>query len=127
VRVILDAGALIASERAPRAAIGLIDVCAARSDQLPIVPSTVVAQVWRGGRDRQAPLAALLADADIDSLDADRARKVGQLLADSAVSDITDAHVVVTAHDGDVIITSDPVDIARLARAAGKNIRIVTW
>ena len=76
------------------------------------------------GAGRQAPLATLLARADIDDLDAERARQVGRLLADSGTDDITDAHVVVIAESGDLIITTDPIDIAHLAKTAGKQVAI---
>ena len=125
MRIVLDAGMLIAHERRPSAAIGLIDQVLPLTHGPARIPASVVAQVWRTGRDRQAPLAKLIADADVDVLDAARARQVGRLLADSDTDDIVDAHVVASADDGDLVITSDPVDIARLARVAGKQIRIV--
>ena len=125
MRVILDAGLLIAQESRPDAAVGLVDSYAELTAAPPHVPATVVAQVWRGGARRQAPLARLLAGVDIDVLDEPRAREVGQLLANSGTSDIADAHVVIAAESGDLIITSDPIDIARLAKVAGKQVAII--
>lgn len=124
MKVVVDAGVLIAHESRPDAAVGLLDEYAALSDAPPRVPATVVAQVWRSGWGRQAPLATLLARSDIDDLDAERARQVGRLLAESGTDDITDAHVVVVAESGDLIITSDPLDIAHLAKVAGKQVAI---
>ncbi len=126
MRVILDAGLLIASERHPPAAATLLDDYLAFSEVPPRIPATVVAQVWRSGWGRQAPLAKLLSTADVDTLNEPRAREVGQLLADAGTDDIADAHVVVAAESGDLILTSDPVDIARLAMVAGKDVHIVT-
>lgn len=126
MRVILDAGLLIVFERRPDAALGVVDDYAALSESPPRVPATVVAQVWRSGFGKQASLAKLIGQSDIDTLDEARAREVGQLLADAGTDDIADAHVVVSAESGDLIITNDPVDIARLAKAAGKHVNIVT-
>lgn len=55
---VLDAGALIAFERADRAVIAIVGQALAHGDELA-VPAGVVAQVWRNGR-RQARLARLL-------------------------------------------------------------------
>ncbi|MEO8107287.1 MAG: PIN domain-containing protein [Actinomycetes bacterium] len=125
MRVIIDSGVLIALERSPRPLTQQFDALAARSGHVALVPATVVAQVWRTGSDRQAPLAAFLSQSDIDPLSDDRARAVGRLLAASGTNDIADAHVVEAALSGDVVFTSDPVDIARLAHAAGKQLAIV--
>lgn len=126
MRVILDAGLLIAYERHPVAAPTLLDDYLALSEAPPRIPATVVAQVWRSGWGRQASLAKLISTADVDTLDESRAREVGQLLADAGTDDIADAHVVISAESGDLILTNDPVDIARLAKAAGKHVNIVT-
>lgn len=124
--IVLDSGALIAVERRSTGLAKLLDMTSAAVDEVARIPATVVAQVWRTGRDRQAPLARLVAAAAVDPLDAARAREVGQLLADSQTDDITDAHVVAASDDGDLVITSDPVHIARLAQVAHKQIAIVT-
>lgn len=122
MRLILDAGVLIAQEARPE--VGLLGEYTALAGSPPRVPATVLAQVWRGGSRRQAQLATLLARADVDDLNDTRARDVGVLLAQSGTSDIADAHVVAMAEDGDVIITSDPIDIARLAQVAGVQVSI---
>ena len=126
MRVVLDAGALIAIEQRPAALALVIADASCRTALVPRVPATVLAQVWRGGAGRQALLAPILADLDVDPLNEDRARTVGRLLAASDTSDIADAHVVDSADSGDVVFTSDPFDIARLARAASKRLAIVT-
>ena len=124
MKVVLDSGALIALERHPGALLADVREHVRGGGDTPVVPASVVAQVWRSGTGRQAPLAAFLGRCRVGVLDAERARQVGRLLADSGTDDITDAHVVVVAESGDLIITSDPVDIARLAKAAGKQVAI---
>jgi hypothetical protein len=125
VKAVLDSGALIALERRPGALLSDVRDLALHGGGAPVVPATVVAQVWRSGAGRQAPLAAFLGRCRVGALDASRAREVGQLLAASGTDDIADAHVVVAAESGDLIITSDPLDIATLARAAGKQVAII--
>lgn len=80
------------------------------------VPATVLAQVWRGGT-RSAPLARLQGAIDVDSLNGERAREVGERLGDRGGSDVVDAHVVCcAAEQRATIATSDPDDIRSLAR-----------
>lgn len=113
--VTLDAGALIALERGSRAA-GLLLARAAETHTDVVVPATVLAQVIRSPR-RQAAIMRLLAASSTHVADLDRvtATAVGRLLAASGTSDITDAHVVVTARTHDhTVITSDADDIRRL-------------
>ena len=53
-------------------------------------------------------------------------RAAGVLLARARRSDVIDAAVVLlAADDGDVVITSDPLDLAVLAEAAGVDIELV--
>jgi hypothetical protein len=115
----LDAGALIAFERAERRIMLMIGL--ALRDQLEIVvPAGVVAQVWRDGR-RQARLARLLGadEVEIEPLDDRRARAAGQLCGVRRTTDIVDASVVLCARArGHRIVTSDPDDLARLDPAA---------
>jgi len=112
---VLDAGALIGVERADRRVIARLDQ--ALASLTVVLPTTVWAQVWRGGarqarlgRPRQAR-GLLLAPLTMASAD-----EVGALLRDSATSDVVDAHVVVVArhHDPAIVLTSDPDDLRRL-------------
>jgi hypothetical protein len=113
--ITLDAGALIAFERANRAVIALLRV--ALEAKLGItVPSGVVGQVWRDGR-RQARLARLLASrgVTVESLDDARARAAGQLCGATKTRDVIDASIVLGAKGrGDLIVTSDVDDLRRL-------------
>lgn len=122
--LLLDAGALIALERRPADLIARIEESALLDADLPLIPATVLAQVWRSGSGRQSRLAALLPDCQVDALGLRRAQEVGRVLARSGTSDVADAHVVVAAKPEHLILTSDPVDIARLAKAAGKQVAI---
>jgi predicted nucleic acid-binding protein len=112
---VLDAGALIACERQDRRVAALFAVAAEHRIEM-ILPSAILAQVWRGG-PRQANLGRALrnpglVEAPLDHADA---REVGRLLADSCTSDVVDAHVAVLAKRLRApVITSDPHDIATL-------------
>lgn len=112
--LVLDAGALIALERNDRAMWAVLKLAALRTDAV-IVPSTVVAQVWRGSR-RQASLARALDQCSIAGID-DMAREVGELCGRTKTADICDAHVALVAMRCDVLYTADPVDLRRLTSA----------
>jgi len=85
----------------------------------------VVAQVWRGGTGRQAPLARLLAGTDVTAVDDVLGRRAGMLLARSGKSDAVDATVVCLAGDSDDILTSGPGDLRALAEAAGIHVDLI--
>ncbi len=114
-RLILDAGAFVAFERAD-AAVRAWLVAARRLDDELVTTSPVVAQVWRDGR-RQALLAKLLVATRVDAPDEATARRAGALLLQTRTRDVVDALVVGLARDGDSILTSDPDDLARLLAA----------
>lgn len=114
---VLDAGALIALERDDRAMWAFVKACAMRGIDL-VVPSTVIAQVWRGTR-RQATLSRVIDLCSIAAFDP-LARQIGELCARTKTRDICDAHVaLVASRHADVIYTGDPEDIARLLEACG--------
>ena len=122
--LVLDAGAFVAVERGNRDVVALVkrERLAGRP---PVTSGGVVAQVWRGGSGRQAPMARLLAGTAVASVDDTLARRAGMLLARSGQSDAIDATVVCFAADGDDILTSDPGDLRVLAEAAGIHVEIV--
>jgi predicted nucleic acid-binding protein len=118
-RIVLDSGALIALERNDRAMWATLKLAASRVDDV-LVPSTALAQVWRGTR-AQARLAKALQHCVIASFD-DVARAVGELCGRTRTADICDAHVaIVAATHGDVLYTSDPGDMRRLTAASGRR------
>ena len=122
--LILDAGALVAIERADRELVALIkrELSAGR---VPVTHGGVVGQVWRGGTGRQAGLARFLPAIDVSALDDDLGRRAGVLLGRARMSDVVDAALVLLAVDGDSVLTSDADDIERLAAATGLHIDIV--
>ena len=65
--LVLDAGALVAVERAHRETVALIkhELLTGRA---PLTHGGVIGQVWRGGAGRQAHLARLLRALDIAPL-----------------------------------------------------------
>jgi len=87
--VVLDAGALIAVERADRRVILLLELA-----QDIHVPAGALAQAWRNPM-RQVRLARVMSSDDvvIHPLDAASARAAGQLCAATATADVIDASV----------------------------------
>ncbi len=122
--LVLDAGALIAVEKADR------DVAAMIKQELlhgraPLTHGGVVGQAWRGGAGRQAHLALLLlALEDLREVET-LGRAAGTLLVRSRRNDVIDAALVLIADDGDLLLTSDPHDLKPLASMAGLHVDIV--
>lgn len=109
--VVLDAGGLIAIERADRRIVRLLELA-----QDVQVPSAVVAQVWRNPA-RQVRLVRVLAAESVTlvPLDGPESRAVGQLCAATGTADIVDASVALVARrTGGVVVTSDPDDLRRI-------------
>jgi hypothetical protein len=122
--LILDAGAFVAAERGDRDLAALVKR-ERLAGRVPVTCGGVVAQVWRGGQGKQAPLARLLAGVEVAPIDGSLGRRAGMLLARSGQSDAIDAAVVCLAGDGDDILTSDPGDLRGLAEAAGVHIELI--
>lgn len=86
-----------------------------------VIPTTVLAQVWRG-KSSQALLSKALQQCALDSFDR-VAKQVGELCGKAATSDICDAHVALAASThGGVLYTSDPRDLRRLVAACGRTV-----
>ena len=122
--LILDAGAFVAAERGDRDLVALVKR-ERLADRVPVTCGGVVAQVWRGGQGKQAPLARLLAGVEVAPIDGSLGRRAGMLLARSGQSDAMDAAVVCLAGDGDDILTSGPGDLRGLAEAAGIHVELI--
>lgn len=122
--LVLDAGAFIAVERGDRDVMALVKA-ERLSGREPRSHGGVVAQVWRGGSGRQGMLARVLSGVDVEALDDRLGRAAGVLLGATETTDVVDAAVVAMARDGDVILTSDPLDLVALARASGAHLEIV--
>jgi hypothetical protein len=120
--LILDAGALIAVERADRATATLIEA-ERRAGQAVVIPAGIVGQIWRGGA-RQARVARLLGapDTSIEPLTDSVARTAGMLCGAAGAADVIDASVVLAARKYDAtVISSDRGDL----RALDSTIRVV--
>jgi predicted nucleic acid-binding protein len=112
---VLDAGALVAHERRDRRVAALMETAARHRIEM-ILPSAVLAQVWRDGA-RQAVLSKALRNPGLSEapLHHDDAKHVGELLRESGTTDVVDAHVaVLAARLKASVITSDPDDISKL-------------
>jgi hypothetical protein len=124
VSLVLDAGALIALDRNDRAMWRRLKHAAEAGD-VPRTHGGVVAQVWRGAGARQARLAMALDGLNVRALDDRLGRAAGALLARTRTRDAIDAALVVLAAGGDEIVTSDPDDLAPLARALNRDVSIL--
>ena len=113
--VVLDAGAFIALERRDGVMVALTKLLV--EARTPLVTSAgVVAQVWRGGGDRQVPIAYLLRRTTVVDLGRAVARVLGRMLAESGTRDAIDAHVVFLARERAwPVLTSDPEDLLAIA------------
>jgi predicted nucleic acid-binding protein len=117
----LDAGALIAYERADPDILEILRFAFDR-DVTPTVPAVVLAEVWRGD-SKDARVAQLLKWCRIEPLDEQRARAAGALRRSTAGAGAVDACVAIGVSErGDAIATSDPGDMRRLV---GSDIRIL--
>lgn len=124
MKLVLDAGALIALERNDRAMWRRLKDAVLQGEP-PVTHGGVVGQAWRGRGPKQARLATALDHLDVQTLDHALGRRAGELLARSRRSDVIDSALVLLAEDGDVIVTSDPGDLESLARAADRHIELV--
>jgi hypothetical protein len=123
MNVLYDAGGLISLERGDRSSWIRLKAALGRRE-VPLTNAAVLGQAWRGGA-RQALLARAIAGMEVVALDEEMGRRSGALLALSDMSDVVDASLVLCATDGDVIVTSDALDLAPLARACGIHIELV--
>jgi hypothetical protein len=123
MRLILDAGALIALDRNDRRVVDLVRLTR-RSGGALVTSAPVIGQVWRHG-GRQANLARALALVDVQAADDDAARRAGELLSTSETSDVVDALLVLLARPGDAVATSDVGDITKLCEAGDVRAKVI--
>lgn len=117
-----DAGALIAAERGLES-VWLLHRRLLERGLRPTLPTVVLGQVWRGGP--QAQLSRFLRGCQIEPLTEQQARTAGEALAASDGRDLIDATVVVTALARDeIVVTSDPGDLRRIASAIGRELTV---
>ena len=120
--VTYDSGALIAAERgAPE--LWALHRRLLETGATPSLSTVVLGQVWRGGP--QAQLSRLLRGCRVEPVSEAQARAAGAGLAASKGQDVIDAVVVVTAlARDDLIVTSDPDDLRRIADAIGRPVKL---
>jgi predicted nucleic acid-binding protein len=119
----LDAGALIAYERAAPEMVKILQLAFDRS-VTPTVPAVVLAEVWRGDA-KDARVAQLLKWCVVEALDESRARAAGELRRSTAGAGAVDACVAVGVRErGDAIATSDPDDMRRLLGTGFSIVRV---
>lgn len=123
MKLVFDAGALVALERNERALWRRLKNALQREVEV-VTHGGVVGQTWRRG-SRQALLARALAAIKVHPIDEEAGRAAGELLAESRSSDVIDAAVVLLAEDGDQIFTSDTGDLEVLAAAADLHVELV--
>jgi hypothetical protein len=119
---VLDAGAVIAADCGDRAMWTRLKAAPAADE--PLTHGGVVGQAWSGG-PKPARLARFLVDVEVRPLTDELGRACGVLLGATATADVVDAALVLLAADGDVIYTSDPEDIARLAAERELHVGVV--
>lgn len=119
---VYDAGALIAAEAGDRR-MWLMHQRAMARNVVPIVPTPVITEVWRGP---SASLARLLSGCEVEPLTANHARIAGQLLSSAPDAGAVDAVVAEAAlRKGASVVTSDRDDLVRLADSAGRKIDVI--
>jgi predicted nucleic acid-binding protein len=120
--IVLDAGSLISAESRSRIIWTVYDESLSTGQEL-VVTTPVLAQVWRDGR-RQAVISRFLSRCVIDTPSERAAKRAGELLGRTGMSDAVDALVVATAVErgATMILTSDPGDLKALVEAAGVRV-----
>jgi hypothetical protein len=122
--LILDAGALVGVDRNDPDVVHLLRRAQQEGLELRTNPM-VVAQAWRDSRGHQASLTRLLQAVKVLPVQDQDGREAGVLLGQAGTSDPIDATVVLLADPGDRILTSDPGDLTKLAKAAESRAVIV--
>jgi hypothetical protein len=123
VQFVYDAGALIAVERRDSEML-LVHQRAVAEGAVPLVPTIVLGQVWRGV-PREAALTRMLKTCRMHVLDVTTAKLGGQLCRAAGTSDLAGAVVAVLALRYNAsIVTSDPDGLRRLTAAAGRKVAI---
>lgn len=123
MRLVLDAGALIAIDRGDRRVAGLIELGRRAGGDL-VTTARAVAQAWRNGA-RQVSLARALHMIDTRAVGVDDAKQAGELLAATGTIDVVDAFVALLANPADQILTSDATDLGTLLSTRRLPVTIV--
>lgn len=123
--IVYDAGALVAADRGDQR-FAALHRAALRAGVSPVVPASVLAQVWRGGP--QPSLSRVLAGCEVMPLDERHARVTGALCGLAGTSDVVDGSVIaaVALKGATAVVTSDPSGLRTLAASAAVDVAIVT-
>ena len=112
--VTFDTGVLIAADRNDARAWAWKKEAVERRGIVPVIPSVVLVQAWRGPRN--ANMARFLRGCFVESLERDLSLEAGELCRKASASDVTDTVVMASAgRRGDTIVTSDPEDLRALS------------
>ncbi len=120
----LDAGGILALLRGDGDARAALERARAEG-YVVVIPTPVLAEVHRGGRDRAHIDRVVNKVGALLPTSAETARRAGELLGASGTDDPVDAIVVAEALAAvpSVIITSDPGDIRRLLQTRADGVR----
>lgn len=124
-RLILDAGGILALARGGGDARAILER-ATREGYVVVIPTPILAQVHRGGRDRaRIDLVVNRVDALMPT-SARAARLAGEMLAKAGTADAVDAIVVAEAllSAPALIMTSDREDLERLLEGEPEAARV---
>ena len=125
-RMILDAGGILALTRGSADARAALDR-AVREGYVVLIPTPVLAQVHRGGRDRAHVDRVVKAVDALLPTSALVARRAGELQAKAGTSDAIDAIVAAEALESapSLVRMSDPGDLERLLEGEPEAGRVV--
>ncbi|WP_306367679.1 hypothetical protein [Nocardiopsis sp. CC223A] len=113
--LVLDAGALRAAEADPHGQVWYLCREANAGGLQPVIPSIVLARIWRGGA-RQAGVARIVKACEVVGVDHSMALRLGTLLGVAGTRDVVDGVVVLLAMERNAtVVTSDPGDIGKIA------------
>ena len=125
-RMILDAGGILALTRGSADARATLER-AVREGYVAAIPTPVLAQVHRGGRDRaHVDRVVNMVDALLPTSEL-VARRAGELQAKAGTSDAVEAIVAAEALASvpTLVLTSDPGDLKRLLEGEPEAARVV--
>ena len=125
--IVYDTGILIAAEsKTGGREAWAIHKALLASGQVPLVPTVVLAQVWRGGP--QAELSRMLKGCEVIDVGEETARSAGELLNASGTSDAVDAIVMaVAASSSSSVVTSDPKDMQLLEGFVPRRVSVTPF
>ena len=123
MKVVLDAGALIAIDRDDRRVAAML-LLARREGAVLVTSAPIVGQVWREG-SKQSLLARTLAMIDVQPTDVDDAKRAGEVMKATRTTDVVDSLFALLVSHGDQVLTSDPGDIAELLDARSVRALVV--